>query len=166
LEGHDRDERILQISTTLYRLLHKSLNFSGQITNKNDDSGLVIYAALCSIVKANGKRVNVIIFGEYNWAIERSDKENHMQTNNIKVIHNIDAHRFEVHVDSYLAELNYHLNGGGLIFTHTGVPSELEGRGIGSLLVRTGLKYARENNLKVQSLCWFVDKYMQRHPNE
>jgi len=37
-----------------YRLLDK-------ITGKNDDSCLAIDAALCNIVKANGKRVNVVI---------------------------------------------------------------------------------------------------------
>ena len=104
-----------------------------------------------SIVKANGTRVNVIIFREYNWAVE---------------IHNMDKHRFEINIDSFTAELNYRLKDDGIVFTHTGVPSPLEGRGIGSLLVRAGLQYAKENNLKVQSLCWFVDKYMQRHPNE
>jgi predicted GNAT family acetyltransferase len=88
-----------------------------------------------------------------------------MQTN-IQVIHNIDKHRFEVNIDSDTAELNYQLNENSIIFTHTGVPSALEGRGIGSVLVKTGLQYAKENNLKVRSLCWFVDKYRQRHPNE
>jgi|GEM_PF-3649177 len=39
----------------------------------------------------------------------------------------------------------------------------LEGRGMGSLLVKTGLTYARENKLSVQSLCWFVDGYLRRH---
>jgi predicted GNAT family acetyltransferase len=89
-----------------------------------------------------------------------------MQTDNIYVIHHTNEHRFEVRIDSYVAELNYRLHTDGIIFTHTGVPAELEGRGIGSLLVGAGLKYARENNLNVQSLCWFVDKYRQRHPNE
>ncbi len=82
------------------------------------------------------------------------------------VIHNIEQKSFEVHLETSLAELNYYLSGDTITFTHTGVPPALEGRGIGSLLVQTGLKYAKENNLKVQSLCWFVDKYMQRHPNE
>jgi len=31
------------------------------------------------------------------------------------------------------------------------------------LLVKTGLEYAKENNLKVQALCWFVAGYIQRH---
>ena len=89
-----------------------------------------------------------------------------MPASSLPLIHNTENHNFEVHLDSHTAELNYHLSGDTITFTHTGVPSALEGRGIGSLLVSAGLKYARENNLKVHSLCWFVDKYMQRHPNE
>ena len=88
-----------------------------------------------------------------------------MQTN-LTVIHNTEQKSFEVHLDSHKAELNYYLSADTITFTHTGVPSALEGRGIGSLLVSAGLKYAKENNLKVQSLCWFVDKYRQRHPDE
>jgi hypothetical protein len=81
----------------------------------------------------------------------------------LNVIHNIDQNRFEVNHDSHTAELSYRLSEGTIIFTHTGVPSALEGQGIGSLLVKTGLEYARENNLKVQTLCWFVSGYLQRH---
>jgi uncharacterized protein len=88
-----------------------------------------------------------------------------MQTN-LTVIHDTERKSFEVHLDSYTAELNYYLSGDTITFTHTGVPSAIEGRGIGSLLVSAGLKFARENNLKVHSLCWFVDKYSQRHPDE
>jgi predicted GNAT family acetyltransferase len=90
-------------------------------------------------------------------------EKNSMQTNELDVIHNMDQKRFEVHLDSQTAELNYRLSGGTIVFTHTGVPSALEGRGIGSLLVKTGLEYAKKNNLKVQTLCWFVDGYLQRH---
>ncbi|MBI5354595.1 MAG: N-acetyltransferase [Chloroflexi bacterium] len=85
---------------------------------------------------------------------------------NLSVVHNAERKRFEVHLAPHIAELTYHLSGDTIIFTHTGVPMPLEGRGIGSLLVSAGLKFARENNLKVDSLCWFVDKYMQRHPSE
>lgn len=87
-----------------------------------------------------------------------------MQTTKFNVIHNPQQKRFEVHVDSYTAELTYSLRGSTITFMHTGVPSAVEGRGIGSLLVKTGLQYARENNLKVKSMCWFVSGYMERHP--
>jgi uncharacterized protein len=87
-----------------------------------------------------------------------------MQATKFNVIHNMERNSFEVHLDSHTAELSYRLNGNIIIFTHTGVPSALEGRGIGSLLVKTGLEYAKKNNLKVQTFCWFVDKYIRRHP--
>ena len=86
-----------------------------------------------------------------------------MQAKEHNVIHHTEQKSFEVHLDSQIAELNYYLNGNTIVFTHTGVPCPLEGRGIGSLLVKTGLEYAKENNLKVQTLCWFVDGYLQRH---
>jgi predicted GNAT family acetyltransferase len=86
-----------------------------------------------------------------------------VQPNEFNVIHNTEQKRFEVQLEEYTAELTYLLNGNIIIFTHTGVPSALEGRGIGSLLVKTGLEYARKNDLKVQTLCWFVDGYLQRH---
>ena len=86
-----------------------------------------------------------------------------MQPNEFNVIHNTEQKRFEVQLDEQIAELTYHLNGNIIIFTHTGIPSAWEGRGIGSLLAKTGLEYAKKNDLKVQTLCWFVDGYIQRH---
>jgi predicted GNAT family acetyltransferase len=86
-----------------------------------------------------------------------------MPTSEVNVIHNKEENRFEVRLDSHIAELTYLLNEDIIIFTHTGVPPALEGRGLGSLLVKTGLDFARNNNLKVQSLCWFVNKYIQKH---
>ncbi len=80
------------------------------------------------------------------------------------VIHNRSEKRFEIEIDSHLAILDYHLQGNSITFTHTGVPPALERRGIGSLLVKTGLQYAKDNNLKILSQCWFVDKYIQHHP--
>ena len=86
-----------------------------------------------------------------------------MPQTDIDVTHNTELNRFEAHLNEHTAELNYQMTGNTIIFTHTGVPPSLEGRGIGSLLVKTGLEYAKKNNLKVRALCWFVDGYIQRH---
>jgi len=67
-------------------------------------------------------------------------------------------------VDGHLAVLNYIPMGEIITFTHTGVPPAIGGRGLGSKLVETGLDYARESRLKVRSTCWFVSKYIRRHP--
>jgi len=87
-----------------------------------------------------------------------------MDKNSLNVVHNEAAHRFEIQLESQMAELTYILQDDKIKFTHTGVPSEWEGRGIGSMLVKAGLQYAWEKDLKVEALCWFVSKYIQRHP--
>ena len=80
-----------------------------------------------------------------------------------QVTHNTENRRFEIITDGYLAVLDYMLKGDIIIFTHTGVPPAIGGRGLGSQLVKTGLDYARENGLQVRSLCWFVSKYIRLH---
>jgi predicted GNAT family acetyltransferase len=82
----------------------------------------------------------------------------------IQVTHNLENQRFEMTLDGHLAVLDYMLKGDIIVFTHTGVPPAIEGRGLGSKLVKTGLDYARENGLQVRSLCWFVSKYIRLHP--
>jgi predicted GNAT family acetyltransferase len=87
-----------------------------------------------------------------------------LKTENINITHNQQTRRFELTVEGHLAVLNYILKGEIIVFTHTGVPPAIGNRGLGSKLVRTGLEYARENELKVRSLCWFVSKYIRLHP--
>ncbi len=81
----------------------------------------------------------------------------------LPVTHNPAQQRFEVQVETHLAELVYTLSGNVITFTHTGVPKELEGHGLGSKLARTGLDYARANGLKVISTCWFINGYLERN---
>lgn len=82
----------------------------------------------------------------------------------LEVLHRQDRSRFEILIGEYVAELDYRLEDKIITFTHTGVPPALEGNGIGSLLVRAGLDYAREQDYKVVPLCSFVDAYMRRKP--
>ncbi len=82
----------------------------------------------------------------------------------LHVVHIPEKNRFEIRADGHTAELTYTLRGGTITFLHTGVPSELEGQGIGTKLAKAGLEYARANGLKVRSQCSFVSGYLQRHP--
>lgn len=45
----------------------------------------------------------------------------------------------------------------------TYVPPELRDRGIAGELVKTGLKFAEENNLKVIPTCSYVATFIKRH---
>jgi len=72
--------------------------------------------------------------------------------------------RFEIEVDGRLAKLEYRERPGEITFTHTDVPTESEGEGVGSELARAGLEYAREKGLKAIPRCSFVASYLERHP--
>jgi uncharacterized protein len=86
-----------------------------------------------------------------------------LKTETGNVVHNQQNHRFELERDGQLGVLDYMRIGEIITFIHTGVPPAIGGRGIGSQLVKTGLDYARDNGLRVRSLCWFVSKYIRRH---
>ena len=73
-------------------------------------------------------------------------------------------HRFELDVDRHKALAYYHLAPGLITFTHTEVPKELSGRGIGSTLIKGALEAARTQGLKVVAECPFVRGYIGKHP--
>ncbi|MEU8382187.1 GNAT family N-acetyltransferase [Streptosporangium sp. NPDC048865] len=54
---------------------------------------------------------------------------------------------------------------GVIVYPHTKVQPEYEGRGVGAALVRTALDAARAENAKVVPLCWFVQEWIDRHPD-
>ncbi len=82
----------------------------------------------------------------------------------LTVIHDEEAQRFTAEVEGMQAVLDYRLRGDRMLFIHTGVPPALEGRGIGSALVRAGLSYALEKGYHIVPLCSFVAAYLRRHP--
>ncbi len=79
------------------------------------------------------------------------------------ITHNQNACRFETTVEGNVAYVQYIPFIGGLDFTHTWVPKKLEGKGIASALVKYGMDYARDNNLKVIPTCSYVKAFLLRH---
>jgi uncharacterized protein len=73
-------------------------------------------------------------------------------------------HRFELDVGGHLAVAYYRLADGVITFTHTEVPSELGGQGIGSELVHGALELVKGRGLKVVARCPFVGGYIGKHP--
>ena len=77
---------------------------------------------------------------------------------------NAARHRFEVDFgDGSVAFAAYMLSPGKITFTHTEVPEQHEGRGVGTLLIRTALASARARSLAVVPLCPFFSAYMKKH---
>jgi predicted GNAT family acetyltransferase len=81
-----------------------------------------------------------------------------------EVRNNPVLHRFELDVDGHLAVAYYRPSPGAITFTHTEVPPELGGRGVGSNLVKGALELVRAQGLKVVSKCPFVSAYLGKHP--
>jgi predicted GNAT family acetyltransferase len=76
------------------------------------------------------------------------------------------AHRFVLEEDGEVAELTYRTEPGRLFLVHTGVPDEIEGRGIGGRLVRAALDRARAEQLTVVPWCPFARRWIREHPEE
>lgn len=81
----------------------------------------------------------------------------------IDIRHNPQALRFETTVDGHLCVCQYRMLGKLMMFTHTGVPDALRGRGIAAELARVALDHARAHGFKVRPDCSYVEAYMQRH---
>lgn len=77
---------------------------------------------------------------------------------------NRTENRFEMNAGGDIAVAYYRREPGVMTFTHTEVPMALQGRGIGSRLVRGALEAARTEGLKVVPRCSFVSEYIARHP--
>ena len=80
-----------------------------------------------------------------------------------EVTDNTGASRFEARVDGHLAQLVYRVSQGRLYLVHTQVPEELEGHGLGGVLVRAAVDSAEERGLTVVAQCPFARGWLQRH---
>ncbi len=75
--------------------------------------------------------------------------------------------RFELRLEEGIAYVEYLINQQGTIYlTHTEVPASLEGKGIGSVLVKKVMAHIRAEGWKMAPLCPFVAAYLKRNPSE
>jgi predicted GNAT family acetyltransferase len=73
--------------------------------------------------------------------------------------------RYELLVNGLVrGTLNYRAGPESITLVHTEVDPELEGRGLGSRLVRDALEDIRGRGLRVVPVCPFVTSYLERHP--
>lgn len=73
--------------------------------------------------------------------------------------------RYELRLDGRLVGLAaYRRRDDRIAFTHTEVDESCSGRGYGTRLVAAALDDARRRGLAVVPLCWFVARFIRRHP--
>lgn len=78
---------------------------------------------------------------------------------------NPEQHRFELPLgEGRTAFIDYtETPEGALALTHTEVPEEFEGQGIGSRLVKGTFEIVRGRNQRIVPMCGFVAAYLKRH---
>jgi len=77
---------------------------------------------------------------------------------------NPQRHRFEALVDGKVAGyMEYNVLSNALLFSHTEVLPEFEGKGVGSFLVRESFDAARKAGKRVIPACPFVAGYLRKH---
>jgi predicted GNAT family acetyltransferase len=75
----------------------------------------------------------------------------------------VTSGRFEIERDGAVAYLEYALTGKVLELIHTEVPEKMRGMGVGSFLIESALRWAREHQVKVDVICPVVFEYIQKH---
>ena len=88
-----------------------------------------------------------------------------MEDNNELVLKdNTDRKQFELSVEGFTARIEYMIMSNKIFLTHTEVPRELEGKGVGSKIVKLAFEEIEKRGLKLIPLCPFVAKYLTKHP--
>lgn len=72
--------------------------------------------------------------------------------------------QFEFHIDGLIPKVEYIRAKDRIFLTHTEVPEELAGQGIGSLLIKAVLEEVERQELTLVPLCPFVAGYIKEHP--
>lgn len=81
-----------------------------------------------------------------------------------QLIDNEAEKRYEFHIDGQIPRIEYIKAKDKIYLTHTEIPRGLEGKGIGSSIVRQALDDIREKDLTLIPLCPFVAMFIKRNP--
>lgn len=82
------------------------------------------------------------------------------------VRHHPDQNRFVLEYEGAQAVLQYHLSSSqqgvtAIDFNSTFVPPAFRGKGLAEKLVRTGIKWAKEQGYELHASCWYADKFIR-----
>lgn len=82
----------------------------------------------------------------------------------MELIDNQEAKQYEMHVDGEIVRIEYIRALNKIYLTHTEVPPALEGRGLGSQIVKSALEDIDRRELTLIPMCPFVAGYIKKHP--
>jgi predicted GNAT family acetyltransferase len=82
----------------------------------------------------------------------------------MEVTDNPTEGRFELALDGAIAVAYYKIVDGRIVLTHTEVPQQFSGQGIGSRLARGVFETIRSRGQRAIAKCPFMAAYASRHP--
>ncbi len=98
-------------------------------------------------------------------SIDRTRYRHRVDGTSISIADEPAANRYVARAGSVLVGfVEYRRIGGRIVFLHTKVPPEFEGRGIASTLARHVLDQAREDGTRVTIKCPYLRAFVERHP--
>jgi hypothetical protein len=79
---------------------------------------------------------------------------------------NPEASRYELFLDGRLIGLaDYRVRGDVVVIPHTQIDPELQGQGLGAVLVRGALDHVRRTGRTVVAQCWYVARFVEENPD-
>lgn len=81
-----------------------------------------------------------------------------------QVINDKAGSRFVLEVDGKEVYALYAEDKNSLDLYSTYTPPQLRGQGLAEKVVLAAFEYAKEKNLKVIPSCWYVRKFLDKHP--
>ncbi len=82
----------------------------------------------------------------------------------LSILDDPERKRFEAEVEGETVFLEYIRAKDAIYLTHTEVPKSLEGKGVGSALVKGVLTKIKQEGLPMAPLCPFVALFLSKHP--
>lgn len=76
------------------------------------------------------------------------------------VQHQPEQQRFVLQLEGHEAVLDYQLKQNVIDFNHTFVPVEFRGKGLAEKLVKSGLRWAEQQQYTIQASCSYVQRFL------
>ncbi|MDR2955026.1 MAG: N-acetyltransferase [Prevotella sp.] len=77
---------------------------------------------------------------------------------------NEELEQYEYHIGDFTPHISYRMKDGDIYLTHTRMPDQLQGKGIGKRLVEDVLNDISYRGIKLVPLCAFVASYIRKNP--
>ncbi len=81
----------------------------------------------------------------------------------VDIGHDSAVQRFTTTADGHQGYVEYALDDGTMLITHTVVPSAIGGRGIAGMLMRAAFEHARSQGWKVRPACSYAESWARKH---